>query len=147
MSNDSTDELTRDIAGLYAVARAEVEAVGEACRRLEALGATVGGKARAEARQAVEAALQGVPVAVESIEGAALQARQALHSVNRLVVAVAFLIGLVIGAGGVLGLAYHTLLTPQLDALAVGQDAIQQMLKDAHAAPTHGGVNGGRGKR
>jgi hypothetical protein len=27
---------------------------------------------------------------------------------------------------------------PQLDALSIGQDEIQQLLRDAHAAPAHG---------
>jgi predicted NBD/HSP70 family sugar kinase len=140
MNDENTQDITgTHIKGLYAVARAEVEAMGEARRRLEALGATVGGKAGAEARQAVEAALEGAPKAVAAIEEAAFHARHALRNINVWVAAVAFVIGLAIGGGFSLGLAYRYLLMPQLDALSIGQDAIQQLLKDAHAAPAHGG--------
>jgi predicted NBD/HSP70 family sugar kinase len=140
MNHESAQDITgTHIKGIYAVARAEVEAMGETRKRLEALGATVGGKAGTEARQAVEAALQGAPKAVAAIEGAASHARQALRNLNLWVATVAFLIGVAIGGGLSLGLAYRYLLMPQLDTLSIGQDAIQQLLKDARVAPAHGG--------
>jgi hypothetical protein len=140
MNDESTQDITGiHIKGLYAVARAEVEAMSEARKQLEVLGATVGGKAGAEARQAVEAALEGAPKAVAAIEGAASHARQALRNINVWVAAVAFVIGVAIGGGLSLGLAYRYLLIPQLDALSIGQDAIQQLLKDAHAGAARGG--------
>jgi hypothetical protein len=136
MTDESTQEITEDhIKGLYAVARAEVEAMTETRKDLASLGMTVGGKAGAEAKQAMEAALLGVPKAVASIEGAASQARHALRNINLWVVTGAFVIGLASGGALSLGLAYRYLLMPQLDALSVGQDEIQQMLRDAHAGP------------
>jgi hypothetical protein len=137
MNDESTQDITgTHIKGLYAVARAEVEAMGETRKRLEALGSTVGGNAGAEARQAVEAALVNVPKAVASIEGAASQARYTLRYINLWVAALALLVGLATGCGGSAAFAYYVIF-PELDTLSAGQHEIQTALKNIQAAPTH----------
>jgi hypothetical protein len=122
------------LMGLYAVAREEVTALATARQELKTLALNVSQQAGHGAKQAVADALKDVPASVNAVHQAAHEAQAALQRIDLGILAAAFAVGALCGLLFGLVLLNH-LLSPKLDSLTLGQNAIYQAVVSSTSKP------------